>query len=52
MESGVFIPIANGGQMMSETSAKYMPTFEPKSAICPRAEKYGFGVDKCNAGTD
>jgi hypothetical protein len=34
MEFGVFIPIANGGSMMSGTSPKEMPTFELDSEIC------------------
>jgi pyrimidine oxygenase len=43
LEFGVFIPIANDGWIMSETSPKYMPSFELNSEICRRAEKYGFG---------
>lgn len=39
MEFGVFIPIANDGWIMSETSPKYMPTFELTGEICQRAEK-------------
>ena len=42
MEFGVFIPIANDGWITSETSPKYMPTFELNREICQRAEKYGF----------
>jgi hypothetical protein len=34
MEFGVFIPIANGGSIMSGTSPKEMPTFELDSEIC------------------
>jgi pyrimidine oxygenase len=43
MEFGVFIPIANDGWIMSETSPHYMPTFELNKQICQDAEKYGFG---------
>jgi pyrimidine oxygenase len=43
MEFGVFIPIANDGWIMSETSPKYMPTFELNRQIVQKAEKYGFG---------
>jgi pyrimidine oxygenase len=43
MEFGVFIPIANNGWIMSETSPQYMPTFELNKQICQDAEKYGFG---------
>jgi pyrimidine oxygenase len=43
MEFGLFLPIANDGWIMSETSPKYMPTFELNKQICTRAEKYGFG---------
>jgi pyrimidine oxygenase len=39
---GLFIPIANDGWIMSETSPKFMPTFELNSEICRRAEGYGF----------
>jgi pyrimidine oxygenase len=42
MDFGVFIPIANNGWIMSETSPKYMPTFELNSKVCQEAEKYGF----------
>ena len=43
MEFGVFIPIANDGWITSETSPKYMPTFELNSKICQLAESHGFG---------
>jgi pyrimidine oxygenase len=43
MEFGVFIPIANDGWITSETSPKYMPTFELNSKICQMAESHGFG---------
>src|SRR5690242_2965926 len=42
MDFGVFIPIANNGWIISETSPKYMPTFELNSEICKRAEEFGF----------
>jgi hypothetical protein len=36
----VFIPIANDGWIMAETSPKYLPTFELNSESCKRAEKF------------
>ncbi len=42
MDFGLFIPIANNGWIMSETSPQYMPTFELNKQICQRAEEYGF----------
>jgi hypothetical protein len=35
MEFGVFIPIANGGWIMSGTSPKYLPASELSREICP-----------------
>jgi pyrimidine oxygenase len=41
-ELGIFIPIGNNGWLISETSPKYMPTFELNKAIVQKAESYGF----------
>ncbi|KAE9372471.1 putative pyrimidine monooxygenase ruta [Stipitochalara longipes BDJ] len=42
LQIGVFIPIGNNGWLISETSPKYMPTFDLNKEIVQKAEKYGF----------
>jgi pyrimidine oxygenase len=42
MDLGVVFPIANGGQVLSETSPHPIPTFELQRAMAATAEGYGF----------
>ncbi|GAB6902025.1 LLM class flavin-dependent oxidoreductase [Kineosporia succinea] len=43
VEFGVFLPIANNGWILSETSPQYRPTFELNRTITQLAEQNGFG---------
>lgn len=42
MQVGVFIPIANNGWLISETSPQYMPSFDLNKEVVARAERHGF----------
>lgn len=42
MDCGVFLPIANNGWIVSETSPQYMPTFELNRQVCALSETIGF----------
>lgn len=43
VDFGVFLPIANNGWILSETSPQYLPSFDLNRRITQMAEEFGFG---------